>query len=139
MTLAAAAVALTGCRNPPQVDDAWIRLPAVPGRPAAAYATVSRGSTAPALTGVATPAAERSELHESMAGHGGMASMRPLPRMSFDGTDRIALKPGGAHVMLFGLKGDLRPGGTIPLTFRFEGGKDVTIDARLVGAGDPPP
>lgn len=139
IALAAAAGALTGCQNPPRVEDAWVRLPAVPGRPAAAYAIVSRGSTADRVTGVTTPAAGRSELHESMTDHGGMASMRPLQSLSFGGDHRILLRPGGTHVMLFDLKGDLRPGGTIPLTFRFEGWEDVTVDAKLVGAGDPAP
>ncbi len=139
MTLAGVAVALTGCQNPPRVDDAWVRLPAVPGRPAAAYATVSAGSSARALVGVATPAAGRSELHESMAGHGGMMSMRPLSSMPFGNEGKITLKPGGAHVMLFDVKSDARPGGTVPLTFRFDGWEDITVDAKLVGAGDPAP
>lgn len=139
MALAGVAVALTGCQNPPRVEDAWVRLPAVPGRPAAAYATVSRGSSATALIGVTTPAAARSELHESMTGHGGMAAMRPLKDISFAQDNKVLLQPGGAHVMLFHLKGDVRPGGTIPLTFRFDGWEDITVNAKLVGAGDPAP
>ncbi|KQM28925.1 MULTISPECIES: copper chaperone PCu(A)C [unclassified Sphingomonas] len=139
MALMGAAIALTGCQNPPRVEDAWVRLPAVPGRPAAGYATVSGGSSTTALIGVTTSAAARSELHESMTGHGGMAAMRPLKELSFAQDKQVLLRPGGAHVMLFDVKPGLRPGATIPLTFRFDGWEDVTVDAKLVGAGDPAP
>ncbi len=135
----AIAALLTGCQPPTRVKDAWVRLPAVPGRPAAAYATIASGSYAEALLGVASPAAGRTELHQSMGGHGSMAGMRPLERLPLTRHQDNALAPGGAHVMLFDLKGDLRPGGTIPLTFRFEGWDDITVDAKLVGAGDPAP
>lgn len=133
-----AAVALAGCQQGPGVEDAWVRLPAVPGRPAAGYATVrGDGSSDRALVGVSSPAAERAELHESMAGHGGMMAMQPLDRVRVKGT--VGFGPGGKHIMLFGLSPDLRAGGTIPMTFAFEDGAKVTVDAKLVAAGDPAP
>lgn len=133
------AAMLAGCQPPTTVDDAWVRLPAVPGRPAAAYAILSPGSSDDALIGITTPAAGRVELHESMNGHGGMAGMRPLQRLPLPRDRTAALKPGGAHAMLFDLTGDPRAGSTIPLTFRFDRQGDVTVTARLVGAGDPAP
>ncbi|WP_288411241.1 copper chaperone PCu(A)C [uncultured Sphingomonas sp.] len=139
MVLAAAAIALTGCQQPTRVENAWVRLPAVPGRPAAAYATIQPGSLGQALIGVDSPAVGRIELHESMTGHGGMGMMRPLERVALTAHEPTTLAPGGIHAMLFDLKGELRPGGTIPLTFRFDGSQDITVDAKLVGAGDPAP
>lgn len=133
-----AAVALAGCQKGPGVEDAWVRLPAVPGRPAAGYAIVHGGSGGNAvLTGVTSPAVQRAELHESMASHDGMMAMRPLDRVRVKGT--VGFAPGGKHLMLFGLSPDLRAGGTVPLTFGFGDGTKVTVEARLVGAGDPAP
>ncbi|MGN7159983.1 copper chaperone PCu(A)C [Sphingomonas sp. SAFR-052] len=133
-----AAVALAGCQQGPSVEDAWVRLPAVPGRPAAGYAIVHGGSGGKdVLTRVASPAVERIELHESMASHGGMMAMRPLDSVRVKGT--VGFGPGGKHLMLFGLSSELRAGGMIPLTFAFGDGSKVTVDAKLVGAGDPAP
>ncbi len=135
-----AAVALSGCQMNPTVEDAWIRLPAVPGRPAAGYAAVHSGSSSyDVLIGVSSPAAGRAELHETMAGHGGMMAMRPLGKIKLAQGEVVTFAPGGKHIMLFGLSPDLRAGGTVPMTFGFADGTKVTVDARLVGAGDPAP
>ncbi len=137
--LVGAALMLAGCQKGPIVSDAWVRLPAVPGRPAAAYATIQSGGSADhVLVAVTSPAIARAELHESMAGHGGMMSMQPIDRVAI-GRGVVTFAPGGRHVMLFGVSGDLRPGGTVPLTFRFADKEAVTVDAKLVGAGDPAP
>lgn len=135
-----AAVALAGCQRGPSVEDAWVRLPAVPGRPAAGYATV-RGdaSSDRVLVGVSSPAAKRAELHESMAGHGGMMAMQPLRHVAIAKGEAASFAPGGKHIMLFGLSPDLRAGGSVPMTFAFEDGAKVTVDAKLVAAGDPAP
>ncbi len=138
MALIGMAVALAGCSRTPAVEDAWVRLPAVPGRPAAAYATIDPGTFTIVLTGIVSPAARRIELHRSMAGDHGAMTMRPVERLPIS-KDRVTLAPGGLHAMLFDLKGDLHPGGTIPLTFRFDDRDEITIDATLVGAGDPAP
>ncbi len=133
-----ATILLAGCQQAPSVRDAWVRLPAVPGRPAAGYAIVrGRSSGNDVLTSVASPAVARAELHESMASHGGMMAMQPLPKVAIKGT--VGFDPGGKHIMLFGLSNDLRAGGTVPLTFGFDDGTKVTVDARLVAAGDPAP
>jgi copper(I)-binding protein len=135
-----AAVALAGCQQGPSVEDAWVRLPAVPGRPAAGYATVrGDGSSDRVLVGVSSPAAERAELHESMAGHGGMMAMQPLRHVAIAKGEAASFAPGGKHIMLFGLSPDLRAGGSVPMTFAFEDGAKVTVDAKLVAAGDPGP
>ena len=133
-----AAMALAGCQQRPSVENAWVRLPAVPGRPAAGYAIAHGGSGGrDVLTSVTSPAVERIEIHETMESHGGMVAMRPLDKVKVTGT--VGFGPGGKHLMLFGLRDDARAGGTIPLTFGFENGSKATTTAKLVGAGDPAP
>ncbi|MGN5374699.1 copper chaperone PCu(A)C [Sphingomonas hankookensis] len=129
---------VAGCSRAPSVEDAWIRLPAVPGRPAAAYATIDAGSRDLVLVAITSPAARRIELHESMAASHGAMTMRPVERLPIAATKPVTLAPGGLHAMLLDVSPALEPGGSIPLTFRFDG-RSITTDARLVGAGDPAP
>lgn len=135
-----AALALAGCGGPRDAaaDDAWVRLPAVAGRPGAAYFTLHGGAAETALARVTTDAAARAELHESMAmGH--MTTMRPLASVPLPAGGTIRFAPGGNHVMLFDLKPGLAPGGSATLRLTFADGTVATVPARLVAAGDPAP
>ncbi|MEP9400680.1 copper chaperone PCu(A)C [Sphingomonas sp. VNH70] len=129
----------TGCSRGTEIEDAWVRLPAVPGRPAAAYATIHGGNQPAVLTAIASPAARRIELHHSMATDHGAMTMRPIERLPIPSRKTVTLAPGGLHAMLFDLTGDLRPGGKVMLKFRLGSGDEIWVDAKLVGAGDPAP
>lgn len=133
------AAGLASCSGGSSVEDPWVRLPAVPGRPAAAYVTLHGGNSDDALVAVTAPAATRIELHQSMRGHGPMDTMHPVDRVPLPAGAKVRLSPGGTHAMIFGLSGDLRPGQTLPMTFRFAGGRTVAAEALLIAAGDPAP
>ena len=59
--IVAAALLLAGCGKPAELgaDKGWVRLPAVAGRPGAAYFTIHGGAQADTLLAVSTPAALR--------------------------------------------------------------------------------
>jgi copper(I)-binding protein len=42
---------------------------------------------------------------------------------------KTELKPGGYHIMLLGLKQDLKPGEKVPVTLKFERGGEVRVEA----------
>lgn len=132
-----ALAALAGCNADPPANPAdgppVIRLPAVPGRPGVAYFVLQHEDARGALIGVSSPQAARAEMHETMGGHD-MSSMRPIARVPFE-NGRIAFAPGGRHVMLFGLDPRLAPGGRAQLSFRFEHGPPLTLDAQVQAAG----
>ena len=139
--LVPALVVVAACQPAKQavtVDNAWVRLAAVPANPSAAYFTLKGGAKDETLTGVAAPAAMRAEMHESM-GKGGMMTMTPVKLVAVRSGSTVAFAPGGKHVMLFGLKPDVAPGTSTPLTFTFASGRKFTISARVVGAGDSAP
>jgi len=138
LLLVPAIVALSACQQPKQaaVGNAWVRLAAVPANPSAAYFTLKGGPKDATLTGVSTPAAVRTEMHESM-NTGGMMAMTPLKLVALRAGGEVAFAPGGKHVMLYGLKAT--PGGAVPLTFTFADGQQLTAQAKVVGAGDPAP
>ena len=135
-TILALALALSGCGKPfpPSVDKAWVRLPAVPGRPGAAYFTLQGGSTDATLIAVDSPRLRKAELHESMAG-----GMRALPGVALPSNTTATFAPGGRHVMLFDLDPRLHPGETVPLRFALADGRELTAPATVVGAADPAP
>ncbi|MDT9599778.1 copper chaperone PCu(A)C [Sphingosinicella rhizophila] len=138
----ALALLLSACGREPQaprvsVEDIWVRLPAAPGRPAAAYFTATATTKDEAIVAVSSPAA-KVEMHETVT-EGTMSMMRPLSVASFAGEDRIRFEPGGKHLMLFGLDPKLRPGEKIPLSFRFRSAPPVTVQAELKALGESGP
>jgi periplasmic copper chaperone A len=139
--LIVAPLALGACNREPRTigaDHGWIRLAAVPGRPAAAYLTVQGGAGPARLIAVESDLAGSTELHQSMAGDG-MAAMKRIDGVDVPAGGTVQFRPGGYHVMLFGMSPQAKPGGKAMLVLRFAKGPNVSIPARLVGAGDPAP
>ena len=138
LLLAGAAVAQTAApQGQIQIKDAWAR--ATPGKAenGAAYLTiVSPG--ADRLVSLSTPVAKKAQLH-TMTTEGGVMKMRPLAGLDVPADQPVTLKPGGAHIMLMGLKQPLKPGESFPLTLSFEkaGKRDVTVAVEKAGATGP--
>ena len=126
-----AALALVGCQDGgPRVtvEDAVVTLPAVSGRPGAAYFRLETNRDGTRLTDVASAKAGRVELHER--------GMRPAAGFDFTPAQPLLFEPGGRHAMLFDLDPSLRPGANIALTFSFEGAPPVTAEAEVRAPGD---
>lgn len=138
--LVAVACVLSACAQPKQlyVSDAWVRLPAVKGRPAAAYFTLHGGAADATLINVSTEVAIRTELHETRKVNG-MTTMAPLASVAVPAASKLAFAPGGRHVMLFDLNPSVKPGGSITFTFTFADGLRIQQDAAVIAAGDPAP
>ena len=139
--VALALLLLAGCSSAAEapsveVKQAWLRLPAAPGGAAAGYFVAEADHADEALISASLPGA-RIEMHESMTMNH-MASMRPIDSAAFDGKT-LVFQPGGKHLMVFGLGGDAKAGGTLPLTLRFRTAPAVTVQAKLVAAGQPAP
>lgn len=137
-----ALMALAACHQQQTLsaEKAWVRLPAVPGRPGAAYLTIHGGPEPARLVAVESAAAGSTELHESMKmGPGGMTGMQRLDGVDVPAGGTVSFAPGGNHVMLFGLSTGLKAGGRVPLSVRFAKGQPLTVEAKVVGAGDPAP
>jgi copper(I)-binding protein len=87
---------------------------------AAAYVSVHNGGrAADRLVGASSPLAERVSIHDSQ-NVGGVMRMRAAGPVSVAAGGSLAMKPGGLHVMLMGLKAPLRPGTKLPIVLRFE-------------------
>jgi copper(I)-binding protein len=115
--------------------DAWARETVAGQSGTAAYATITnRGSGDDQLLGVSAAPPIAASLHETST-QGGVSSMRPLENgLGIPAGSTVALKPGGAHVMISGLTAPLREGDDLKLTLRFERSGDRAIDFRVASA-----
>jgi copper(I)-binding protein len=131
---------LTACGGPKivTVDHGWVRLPAVAGRPAAAYFTLYGGERGAILEAVSSPDARSAEMHQSMTMNG-MSSMAPVTQAVAPAGGKAVFAPGGKHVMLFGIKPTVAPGGTVRLHFTFADGSSIDYAAKAVAAASPAP
>jgi len=140
-----ASVMLAGCqpagqpaRPEVEVVDAWASLPAVADRPGAAYFTLRNNGPDAWLTGVQSPRAQRIELHDNQM-HDGMMHMMPLIEVPLPRGGSVEFQPGGRHAMLFGVDPQLKPGGTLSLTFSLRDGRTARAQAQVVAPGEPSP
>lgn len=117
------------------VQNAWVRLPAAPGRPGAGYMTLVGGPAAERLVAATSPVAARVELHRAVA-RGGVMRMEPVVGVDLPARSRVAFAPGGLHLMLFGLKAEAAKG--VPLTLRFASGRTLAVAARAQAMGADP-
>ena len=109
----------------------WSRpLPPVSPNGAAYVTIMNMGSAPDRLVSVATPAAERAELHTHSM-QGGMAKMRRLESVDVGPGETVVFEPGGHHIMLMGLTTPLVEGKTYPLTLRFERAGEVEVEVMV--------
>lgn len=136
-----AAMTLAACGQDAElrVDKGWVKLAAVPDRPAAAYFTIHGGDKADHLIDVGTDVAIRTEMHETSQA-GGMSHMAKIEGgLDVPARARIAFEPGGKHVMLFNVNPGIKPGSKVTLTFTFSSGEQIQYDALAYAAGDTAP
>jgi copper(I)-binding protein len=119
------------------VSDAWARPTPPSSTVAAAYLTiVNHGIKPDRLTGVSTPAAARAALHRTVS-QNGMMAMEAVPALALAPGGRIEVKPGGLHIMLFGLRKPLASGDEFPLALQFDGAGTVTVTVKVGAPGAP--
>jgi copper(I)-binding protein len=141
------------------VSGAWARPSQAMAGAGAAYLTIENGGTsADVLIGAASPAAATVEIHETvvmepeasgampssdggamaspeasggMDAGGGMMGMQKVDRLEIPAGGSVELKPGGYHVMLIDLTGELRSGDQIEITLTFEQAGEVKVVADV--------
>ncbi len=105
---------------------ASVRVNPNPDAPWAAYFTLKGGGETLTITGVAVDGAARAELHESQM-TGGVTNMAALSRISIAAGEDVIFRPGGKHVMLFGVTPAARAAGQMTLTLSFDDGSTLPI------------
>jgi len=118
-----------------KVSEVWARATPASAKAGAIYLTASNsGTAADRLVSASTPAADKTELHETVMDNGVM-KMRPVKSLPIAAGKSLVLKPGGYHVMLTGLKAPLKEGDSVPLTLTFEKAGTMQVTAKVAKAG----
>jgi periplasmic copper chaperone A len=126
---------LASCGDPQAADirasNAWAR-PTVGQAPGAVYLTIdNRGGTPDRLTGVFTDHAAMAMVHQNELVDG-VAKMRMAGEINIPAHDQIAMRPGGTHIMLEGLRAPLRTGDDFDLVLKFRSSKDQTVKVTVL-------
>ncbi len=138
-TLAAPSVAHDYMAGDIRVEHPWARATIGKAKNGAVYMTlVNAGSAPDRLVKAASPMAERATAH---AHHmdGNVMKMHPVDAIEIAPGSPTVLKPGGLHIMLFGLAAPLKAGETFPLTLSFERAGRLTIEVLVEQPASPPP
>jgi len=124
-----------------KATDAWARASSAMASAGAAYMTIENtGSAADALIGASSPAATTVEVHETVvmgspapgaSADGGMMGMQPVKRLEIPAGGTVELKPGSYHIMLIGLKQDLKVGDSVEITLTFEKVGEIKVTATV--------
>ncbi len=136
----AIAVLVASCGNgeegggaPPLVSEVRIARPA--GANAALYLTARGQGVADVLVGASADVAEAVEIHETVIGSDGMATMRPLVVIEVPASGELVLQPGGPHLMLVEVE-PLEVGAVVEVLLFWENAGAMTIEATVVGPAD---
>ena len=123
---------LSGCAAPAtegvEVRYAWAR-PAAQGGNGAVYFVI-RSSTADEIISVSSNVAEAVEMHESTM-NGDVMEMHQLESVPLGAGDLVTFEPGGLHIMLIGLKQDLKTGDEIEITLHFKNYQDLPVSVPV--------
>lgn len=114
-----------------RVFDAWARASVLASRPGAAYVTIESVSD-DTLIGASTPVAKRVMIH-AVEKDGDVSRMKHVETLKLPAGERIALAPGGMHLMLMGLQDKLSEGTTFPMTLSFENAGEITVEVSVLG------
>jgi copper(I)-binding protein len=118
-----------------EVKQAWARA-TPPGAPVgAAYAVIeNKGHSTERLLAVESDACRVVEIHTTTHVDGKM-QMRPVEYVDIPAGGRVALEPGGLHLMLVDLKLPLQAGEHLPLTFVLQNAGRVSSHAVIAPIG----
>ncbi len=116
------------------ISNPWARASTGGSRPGVAYLTIANRGGADSLIKASSPVAGRVELHRIIH-DGDRARMGAIEKIRLPKGKSVELKPGGLHIMLMGLKQQLKEGETFPLSLYFAEAGKVDVTVRIMGAG----
>lgn len=138
LLLPAVLLALAGCDRPPAADvpaivspsDAICR-PTPNGRDMTGCYVTLTSSRDDRLLSVASPSAAEGQVHEMKIVDGVMSMAALKDGLALPAGEAVALKPGGNHIMLLGVKQPLKTGEQVSLTLTFEHAQPLGIRAAV--------
>jgi periplasmic copper chaperone A len=92
-----------------------------PRQVTAGYFTIINTGGADRLLSASSPNAKAVEIHTHRKGQGGMMRMEMVKGgVAVPAKGKVTFKPGGLHLMLFGVTGEIKEGDAVPVTLVFQ-------------------
>lgn len=126
------------------VEDAWVRGTVAQQKATGAFMRLVAEKNV-RLVGAESPVAGVTQIHE-MSMVDNVMKMREIGGLDLPAGQAVELKPGGYHIMLMSLHGQVKGGDVVPITLTFEDGdtkarftQQVEAPAAALGATGAPP
>ena len=118
-----------------QIRHPWARATPPGAKVGAGYLEIRNNGAQPdRLLSASSPAAKRVEMHVTEQA-GEVAKMRQLRAFEVPGRERLALEPGGAHLMLVDIVQPLKKGERFPMKLRFERAGEIEVEFEVQEMG----
>ncbi|WP_020560929.1 copper chaperone PCu(A)C [Thiofilum flexile] len=103
-----------------------------PGQPnGAVFMTLVNTTSTPwSVKSASSPAAKVTELHITQ-NHNGVMQMHQVSKIDLPAAGEVVLKPGSLHMMLIGLKQDLKVGEKTSVTLTFSDNSQLKLDVPI--------
>ncbi|TPM26398.1 copper chaperone PCu(A)C [Mesorhizobium sp. B2-3-3] len=120
-----------------EIEHPWSRATPAGAKVAGGYFTVvNKGGTPDRLLSISSDISEKAELHE-MGVKDGVMTMRPVSGgLEIPAGGKVALAPGGYHLMFIGLKRQPKQGEKFAATLTFEKAGTVNVEFAVEGMGE---
>lgn len=124
--------ALSACQPPAQllVEKAYVQLSPVKDNPSVLYFTVRGGPADTQLRSISSAYIQRLEMHETVE-ENGMSMMKPISSVDVPTRGVVEFKPGGRHVMVWGIDNAAQTAGKAEFEFSFSNGERILADAVI--------
>ncbi|HEX5768263.1 MAG TPA: copper chaperone PCu(A)C [Burkholderiales bacterium] len=119
-----------------QVRHPWSRATPPGAQVAVGYMEIrNHGAQPDRLVAVSTPVAKRVEMHVTQR-EGEVMRMRQVKHFEIPARERVALRPGGSHLMLVDITQPLKKGERFTMRLHFEraGELDIELDVQEQGS-----
>ncbi len=114
-----------------RIENAWTRATPPGAKIAAGYMMIRNTSaSADRLVSASSPGAEKVQTHITVTERD-ISRMREVKGYEVPANGAFELKPGGAHLMLVGLKAPLKEGERVPLTLKFQHAGEVKLELEV--------
>lgn len=120
-----------------EIHDPWVRSAPPNARVMAGYLhLVNHGDSTIQLHGVSSPQFDSVELHRTMM-HDNVAHMEQMDTLTLGAGEQVQFEPGGLHLMLIKPHQPLPRGTRAELTFEFDDGTRLTLEAEVRDSATP--
>jgi periplasmic copper chaperone A len=119
-----------------EAHDYWARAALKDGNSAAYLLLHNHSANDDAVIGVSSDAANATEIHLSRITADGTMEMVKQESVALPADGEVEFKPGSYHVMLIGLKQDLKAGEEITLTLHFKNHEDIMLTVPVLEASN---